>query len=151
MTFFHLRTEMVVPASTAVTWAALTDFKAYPEWNPLVLEARGTAERGAWLRLRVADPAGSSRVFRILARITRCEAERELAWVGSVPVLFRGEHYFSLAPENGATRLEHGERMGGLIPRLQGRPYLERYRTAYEGLNVALVQRVRAREAAASA
>ena len=148
MPYFVLRTEILVPAPPERVWAELTDFASFPDWNPLVFEAKGPAEPGAHVKIRVPNLARPNQVVGITARITRFEPARELSWIGSVPIVFSGEHYWSLRPAPGGTQLEHGERFDGLMPRLWGRRRLESFRPAYERLNVALVERVRASPAA---
>ena len=142
MPWFDLRTETLLPAPPERVWEVLTDFPSFPEWNPLVLEARGAAEPGARVHLLVPNLASPGKLARIPARIIRFEPARELAWVGGVPGLFRGEHYWSLAPAAGGTRLQHGERLGGLLPRLWGRRRVEGFRTAYMAHNAALAARL---------
>jgi hypothetical protein len=142
MPFVDLRTEALVPASPERVWEVLTDFKAFPEWNPLVLEARGVAEPGARVHLLVPHLASPGKTVRIPARIIRFEPGRELAWVGGVPGIFRGEHYWSLSPVQGGTRLQHGERLSGLVPRIWGRRKIEGFRAAYMAHNAALVARL---------
>ena len=142
MTFFQLRTEKFVPAPPERVWAELTDFASFPEWNPLVLEAKGPAEPGGRVAIRVPNLAQPSKILAITARITRFEPGRELAWIGVVPLVFSGEHYWSLRPAPGGTMLEHGERFGGLLPRIWGKAKLESFRPYYERLNTALVERV---------
>ena len=142
MTYFELRTETVVPAPPGRVWAELTDFASFPDWNPLVFEARGPAEPGARVAIRVPNLAQPEKILRITVRITRFEPGRELAWIGTVPLLFSGEHYWSLRPAPGGTLLEHGERFGGLLPRIWGRRKLESFRPYYERLNTALVERL---------
>lgn len=145
MPFFDLRTEALVPAPPERVWEVLTDFESFPEWNPLVPEAHGVVEPGARVHLLVPNLARPGRMVRIPARIIRFEPARELAWVGGVPGIFRGEHYWSLSPVKDGTRLQHGERLSGLLPRLWGRRKIEGFRTAYTAFNTALVARLAAR------
>lgn len=142
MPYVDLRTEALVPAPPERVWAVLTDFESFPDWNPLVLVARGTPELGARVQLHVPHLASPGKTVRMAARIIRFEPGRELAWVGGVPGLFRGEHYWSLSPAAGGTRLQHGERFGGIVPRIWGRRRIEGFRAAYMALNRALVERV---------
>lgn len=150
MTYFQLRTDILVPAPPERVWRELTDFASFPEWNPLVLEARGPAEPGARVALRVVNTAQPGKTARITARITRFEPGRELAWLGAVPLIFSGEHYWSLRPAPGGTVLEHGERLDGLLPRIWGREKIAGFRPAYEKFNVALVERLRDTAAASA-
>ena len=100
------------------------------------------------MKIRVPNLAQPNRIVGITARITWFEPARELAWIGTVPLLFSGEHYWSLRPADGGTLLEHGERFDRLIPRIWGKRKLESFKPAYERLNLALVERVRAAPAA---
>jgi hypothetical protein len=49
-----IATSLLNPAPRAALWSVLTDFAAYPEWNPLVLEARGSGAAGEPIDILVA-------------------------------------------------------------------------------------------------
>ena len=77
--------------------------------------------------------------------LTSCDPGRALAWTGSVPLLFKGRHHFSLEPEGAGTRLRHGEDLGGLIAATFSSTQIERdFIPAYEATNRALAARVAA-------
>jgi len=81
------------------------------------------------------------RVIAQTVRVTACEPPRRLAWVGHIPLLFRGLHWFSLEPVEDGTLLRHGEDLSGLVPLSFTRNRLDRQRRAYEEMNDALAAR----------
>ena len=97
-----LLTSVTIDAPADRVWAVLADLDRYGEWNPHILEARGTLAAGERLRLRFAG-------MRIRPRVLRAEPGRELRWIGRLGVrgLFDGEHSFVLTPlPDGGTRVD---------------------------------------------
>lgn len=139
-----IRTEAFIPATPARVWAVLTDFDAYAEWNPLNVKASGEARPGGKIRTTFVNPAGGpGATVTQTVTLTTFEPERALAWSGNVPLLFRGRHHFSLAPEGEGTRLLHGEDMSGLIAMTFSDAILaEKFAPYYEAVNRALAERV---------
>lgn len=136
-------TTSVIAAPPARVWEVLTDFDAYPEWNPLVGSARGRAAPGARIVVHLT-PLGRS--YR--PRITVWEPPRRLAWSTweVLPFLLTSVHYFRLDPiSDGGTRLHHGERFRGLAAPLLGRFLLDRMHQAFTHHDLALKQRVEER------
>ncbi len=143
----RLETEATLDASPTEVWQVLTDFARYPEWNPLLLEARGDARPGARVAMRVTAPDGSGKRYGFTATLVRCEPGQALEWTGGVRGVLSGLHYFRLSPEGTGTRLVHGEDFSGLLITLMGRKRIEAFKPAYEGLNRALTQRLRLHKA----
>src|SRR5690606_557866 len=137
----NTRTRLVIPAPVDAVWAALLDLDGYPRWSP-GLRLRpwtGTALREggrAWLQLSL---------FRIPLMVpVRVEAASalRLCWIGGLPGLVRGRHFFELREVEGGTELIHGAAFTGralplLWPRMQ--PELERL---YREINEALADHV---------
>lgn len=94
---FVLTTSVEIDASAEVTWAVLTDFGAYREWNPFIVESRGEAIVGATLTNRIRS-GGTDRTFSPTVLVA--DAGRELRWIGrlGIPGLFDGEHAFLIEP-----------------------------------------------------
>jgi uncharacterized protein YndB with AHSA1/START domain len=49
----ELRREIVIDAPPERVWAAVTDFAAYPEWNPFIRRISGELREGARLEVRI--------------------------------------------------------------------------------------------------
>jgi hypothetical protein len=141
----RLETETRLDATPTEVWQVLSDFARYPEWNPLLLEARGEVKPGGRVAMKVTAPDGSGKRYGFKATLVRCEPGQALEWTGGVPGVLAGLHYFRLTPDGAGTRLVHGEEFSGFITLLMGRKRIEGFRPAYEGLNRALVERLRAR------
>ncbi|MET0338795.1 MAG: SRPBCC domain-containing protein [Caulobacter sp.] len=139
-----IRTECLIPASPAAVWAVLADFGRYAEWNPLNVEARGEARLGGKIFTRFRNLAGDpNKTVGQTVRIVACEPERELAWAGNVPLLFKGRHGFLLTPEGEGTRVVQTEALSGLLPMIWGDARIQRdFTPAYAAVDRALAARV---------
>lgn len=135
-------TQAVLPFTRDQVWSVLTDFRTYGDWNPLNVAAEGVAASGARVRMTFIDPGHPGRTITQHVRIISAEAPSRLEWVGTVPLLFRGQHYFELSGSGPVTKLRHGERFSGLIPRSWGDHRIEQQRLAYEAMNAALLKRL---------
>jgi hypothetical protein len=142
-----IRTECVIPAPPAKIWAVLADFAAYEAWNPLNLSAIGEAKVGARVAMVFRNP-GSPKpdaTVRQTVRIVAAEPDRELAWAGSVSLLFDGRHGFMLTPQDAGTHVLHTERLKGLLPASWSAEKIARdFVPHYEAVNRALAARVAA-------
>jgi len=143
--FHEIRTEIEISAVPSRVWEVLTDFSHYPDWNPFILELKGSVRQGATITYRFEFPRGI-RIWTA-AEILRFEQERELRWAAHflTPRVFNGEHYFVIAPRSGGGVIfRHGEIFSGLLLPVV-RPILRKYGPRiYQALNSALKQRVQA-------
>ena len=141
----RIRTRHLIPNPPQQVWAVLVDFKAYAQWNPLNVWADGEARLGARVPMRFVDAGGGKgKVIEQTVTITACEPERRLEWVGYIPLLFTGRHWFELAPNEGGTELLHNEDLSGLIPLTFSATRIARQKAAYGAMNLALADRVAA-------
>ena len=136
-------TRAMLPFACDKVWSVLTDFGAYRDWNPLNVVADGAATTGARVRMTFVDPGHPGRTITQYVKVVAAEAPTRLEWVGRVPLLFRGEHYFELSGSGQVTDMRHGERLSGLVPRFWGRRRMEQQRLAYEAMNDALTKRLK--------
>ena len=54
----QLRTEIEIGATAERVWDILTDFAAYPAWNPFIPRLDGSVAVGARLDARLQPPGG---------------------------------------------------------------------------------------------
>jgi len=143
----QLQTEIAISAGAERVWAILTDFAAYPEWNPFIRSAHGVPEKGARLEVRIQP--GSAKAITFRPQVLVAEAGRELRWLGRVwlPGIFDGEHRFNIQPlADGTILFQHSESFNGLlVPLFQDS--LERdTKRGFEAMNRALKARAEAVE-----
>ena len=138
-----IRTETEIEAPPAAVWAVLTDFAAYPAWNPLITEASGTLAVDEVLTLRMEPGIGKAHTFTPVVRAVRENAE--LVWFGALrwSWLFSAEHRFGLTEVGGATRLVHSEVFRGALVGLL-RSTIDQAERDFRTLNAALKERVEA-------
>jgi hypothetical protein len=141
MSDIHTEIEIDAPADTV--WSVLTDFKAYPEWNPYT-RIEGEAEVGERLRVSPGPEAGRAPTFR--PRVLVADG-RELRWLGHLlaPGLFDGEHVFVVEElSEGRSKLTQSEEFSGLLVRPIMRFVGEDTEANFRGVNGALAARAEA-------
>jgi hypothetical protein len=112
----EIHTEIEINAPAEKVWKVLTDFAAYPEWNPFVRRGEGEVRVGARLHVYIQPSGGKGMSFRPTVLVA--DPNRELRWLGHLWVrgLFDGEHSFSIEPlVEGRVRFVQRERFGGLL------------------------------------
>ena len=137
----ELQTSIEIDATPERVWEVLTDFPAYPGWNPFIRSVVGRAVPGAELRVRIEPPGGRGLSFK--PTVLEAEPQRELRWLGHlfVPRVFDGEHSFQIEQiGEGRVRFVQAERFTGALVRLFGRT-LEPTRRGFEAMNEALKRR----------
>ena len=113
-------TTIDIAASPSRVWSVLTDFAAYPQWNPFIVRIAGVPEVGGRLVVTIQPPGRKAMMFRPV--VLAATPGVELRWRGRLlmPGLFDGEHTFRLGPADGGCRLDHGEVFSGLLSGLLG-------------------------------
>lgn len=140
----QLRTEIEIAAPPDHVWSVMTDFSAYPRWNPFIVEASGTIEEGARIGIRIKPPG--RRATRFSPELTVVEPSHRLEWRGRlvVPGLFDGLHRFELTASEIGTRFVQSEDVTGLLVPLLART-LRDTAAGFELMNRALAARVTGR------
>lgn len=134
----HLQTVIQLPAQPVKVWAVLTDFAAYPDWNPFITRATGDWTVGN----AVAVTAGGMDFKPTVLAFT---PGQELRWKGKFFVngIFDGEHYFLLTDNgDGTTEFEHGEYFSGLLVPAFRRKLETETRGGFLEMNEALLSRL---------
>ena len=122
-------------------WRLLTDFDAYPAWNPFLTRVEARPEQGARLSARVEPPGRSA--LTLTPRVV-VETGRALRWRSRLlllPGLLDAEHGFELdwLADGRATHLRHAARFSGLLAPLAGAGgVLEAARRRSEAMGAAL-------------
>ncbi len=137
----QIETYIDIDAPARLVWSILTDFPAYPAWNPFIIAAEGQPVPGARLKITIAPPGRKPMTFRPVVQIAA--RERELRWRGRLflPGLFDGEHTFRLEQRREACRLHHAERFSGLLLERFGDKLFEATLAGFEAMNAALKAR----------
>jgi hypothetical protein len=139
----QLRSEIVIESSAEGVWQVLTDFDAFPEWNPFISSISGEASVGARLEVHISPPSGMGMTFK--PRVLSVETHRELRWLGRLllPGLFDGLHSFVIDPiQENRVSFVQGERFTGLLVPLFGLlGVFKATERGFEAMNQALKER----------
>lgn len=133
-------TEIVIDAPREKVWGVLTDFDAYPEWNPLVEWLKGDLREGGAIEMFIKP---LDRSFK--ATLKTFKDGTEFAWLGvqGAAWIVSGEHYYRLEDVDASTtKLLHGEYFRGIGTAFIGRSLLERMESTFNEHNRALKERV---------
>ena len=110
-----IKTEIVINAPKERVWGVLTDFEAYPNWNPFIVSIKGKLAVGN----RVENTLLSGQKKMVFKPVVLSVVPgKYFDWLGSLFVkgIFDGHHYFEieeLAP--GQVKLTQGENFTGLF------------------------------------
>lgn len=136
-------TEIEIDAPPTAVWHVLTDFKSYPEWNP-VIEIDGEPIEGE--RLEVAMAYENMRPMTFRPTVLIVDEPTEFRWKGRlfVPGLYDGEHRFVLTTldDGQRTRLTHAETFRGPLVGFINRRIGDDVESGFNQVNEALKQQV---------
>ncbi|MDX2302992.1 MAG: SRPBCC domain-containing protein [Microscillaceae bacterium] len=133
-------TTITIQASVEQVWSELTDFSAYPQWNPIVGKLEGKMQEGNQIATYIV-PLGKTFHPTLLS----FKPQQEIVWQGAqgAKFLLAGKHYYRLekiSPH--ATRLLHGEYFTGLFSYFIAQDLLQKMIQAFESHNQLLKQRI---------
>jgi hypothetical protein len=115
----QLFTEIQIDAPAATVWRVLTDFGAYPDWNPFIRRISGKTVVGEKLKAYI-EPSGA-RGLTFKPKVLVADKDKELRWLGKILVsgLFDGEHFFKIeALTDSSVKFIQGENFSGLLVRV---------------------------------
>ena len=137
----RITTEIIINAPKEKVWNILTDFDAYPQWNPFILSVKGKAVKGERLTNTLRN-GNKTVVFK--PKVLNVVPNQYLGWLGSLGIkgLFDGYHYFeieALSPTQ--VKLKHGEEFSGLLSTAILKKIAEATRQNFIRMNQALKER----------
>lgn len=139
----EIMTDIEIDGSPEAVWAVLTDFEAYPEWNP-AMEIDGDAVEGD--RLEVTMDYENMRKMTFNPRVLVADRPAELRWQGRLFVsgLYDGEHRFELTSldDGERTRLTQAETFRGVLVGFINRRIGDDVEAGFNQVNEALKRRV---------
>ena len=138
----ELRREVEIDAPPESVWAVVSDFAAYPEWNPFIRRIAGELRKGARLEVQIEPPGARATTFKPTVRAV--EPNHELRWLGRLllPGVIDGEHTLRIEPlDGGRSRFIQSERFAGLLVGLV-RGTLAKTEVGFDQMNTALKARV---------
>ena len=139
----EIMTDIEIDGSPEAVWAVLTDFEAYPEWNP-AMEIDGDAVEGD--RLEVTMDYENVRKMTFNPRVLVADRPTELRWQGRLFVsgLYDGEHRFELTSldDGERTRLTQAEAFRGVLVGFINRRIGDDVEAGFNQVNEALKRRV---------
>ena len=145
-----IRSAIEIRAPVEVVWSVLTDFAAYPDWNPLVRRLHGRPRVGR--RVTILSQPPGARGIAFAPVVLAWSPPHELRWRSTLisRFVFSGEHGFRLEPiDDGRVRFVQDETLTGVLIPLYARFRLPATRLGFDEMNERL--RERAERAAAEA
>lgn len=126
------KTEVVIDAPQQLVWDQVTDFEAYSDWNPFVLEAHAEFEVGATIRF--LEDLKKFGQHWINAQFLSIDPPNSFVWQGhfGAPFLFTVRHpfIFDTVSEHQTRFIQCHENSGLLIPYLAWQGI---YSVSYQG------------------
>jgi hypothetical protein len=116
-----IQADITIDAPPERVWRILTDFSAYPEWNPFIRRLEGRPAVGERLRMNLKIPKGWP--MRIRPKVLGFEPGASLRWRGRLGVagLFDGDHRFEVVPAGPrSTQFRQRETFSGALVPLLG-------------------------------
>ena len=132
-----IQTQINIKASAKTVWSILTDFEAYPEWNPFIRHLSGDKSVGGRLKADIG-----SMQFKPLVQVY--EEEQAISWLGSLffKGLFDGLHSFQIVPVGeGSCKFVHREDFSGILVPLFRKKLMTETKAGFEQMNKAIKSR----------
>ena len=113
----ELRREFKINAPPERIWVVVTDFGAYPDWNPFIRRISGEIREGARLEVRIGAAGCASddvqaHLFATSRRIASCAGSA----ASSCPASSTASTAFGFQPLDGArSRFVQSERVSGFL------------------------------------
>jgi len=113
----RIETSIIIKSNVNNVWEILTNFDAYPSWNPFIKAIKGNLKLGAVLNNTLVNK-DKEMVFHPV--VTKLVEQKEFEWVGkALANTFVGRHNFTLEKiSENETKLLQSEQFSGLLSSL---------------------------------
>lgn len=132
----EIKTEIIINASADKVWKVLTDFEAYPDWNPFITSVKGDVFEGSKFKVSMQSLGSKSMTFKPIC-ISFVE-NVQFVWLGQLGMkgIFDGKHIFELARiSDEKTKLIQREEFNGLLVPLFWKKLNVNTRWSFEMMN----------------
>ena len=136
---FEIKTQININCPPEETWKTLTDFKKYPEWNPMIKSIEGKLIRRNRLKVRL-EIEGMSKMT-IKPRVATFHSGKSFSWLGHLLIigLFDGHHIFEINQnQDDSTDFIHREQFSGVMVPLMRKSLETKVAKGFEEMNQAL-------------
>lgn len=134
-----IKSAVDIGTSAEIVWRVLTDFNAYPHWNPFLISVFGPPVPGQRLKIQARYPRGDTVEFT--ARVVKSIPAAELRWRRRriIEGIFDREQAFFIVP-NGikGVRFIQREHFSGLLVSLIMPFITNKTHKAFSMMNLAL-------------
>lgn len=117
-----IESEVTLPPGPDAVYGALTDFAAYPEWNPFLPRMEAEAAEGAPFKAMSKLPVGLKLGF--VGEIVSLVPPQRIVWTGRPSFMpaatMHVTHTFTLTPQDGGTHLHQIEEVTGFLMPVSG-------------------------------
>ncbi len=141
---FAIEHEIAIDASADEVWEVLTDFEAYPEWNPYVLALEGEATPGSVVKVTISQENWPQPIT-LEETIVSSEPPAFFHWHGSVLTegLLETDHSFHIEPRSSKqVRFVQREEFRGPIARFLEEDARVFTLQAFQAMDEAIAERV---------
>jgi hypothetical protein len=137
-------TQIEIAAPAERVWNLLTDFGAFPDWNPFMRRVEGAPIVGTRLEVTIQPPGRGPTTFK--PTVLEADANHQLGWLGRLlfPGVFDGRHTLTIQGDDGGRSVFRQREVftGILVPFLAG--MLHDTERGFVKMNEALKQRAEA-------
>lgn len=133
----EIRTKIDIEAPLTEVWSLFSNFEKYGDWNPFLLEVKGSLIEGRVIKIKARFNDGSLRDAE--PKVDKVVLGESACFVAKKGILFTGRHYFIFEELSGtSTRFIHGETFYGLLPLLFWHKMERSLTASFIGMNKAL-------------
>jgi len=131
-----IKTIITINASAHRVWGILTNYEAYPNWNPFIRSIKDEVKVGAKITVTIAPPNDKQMTFK--PKVLTLIPNKELSWKGQLllPRVFDGEHKFEIIDhQNGTVSFIQSEEFKGILVPLFKKKLKTNTKNGFQAMN----------------